>query len=191
MRDAYLGRVDKSAMAAELDRQLAIFTAAMGRSPDYIDGHQHVHLLPGVRDVVTDGARRIGAYVRSTRETIGLAMSRRPSPVEAAFLSWTAAPLERLIRNAGLATNSGFRGVRTFRETAPYRALFQRMIAGAGRACLIMCHPGAPDAILAQRDQVTNVREAELRYLASDAFPLDLMDAGLALSRLADIASAD
>lgn len=191
LRDAYLGRVDASATTAELERQLAVFTEVIGRAPDYIDGHQHVHLLPGVREVVTDAARRIGAYVRSTREPIGLTMGARPSPVEAAFLSWTAGPLDRLIRSAGLASNSGFRGVRTFREAAPYRVLFQRMIAGARDGCLVMCHPGMADAVLAQRDQVTSVREAELRYFASDEFAVDLTHAGLTLSRLADIARAD
>jgi predicted glycoside hydrolase/deacetylase ChbG (UPF0249 family) len=190
LRDAYLRRLDAGATALELERQLAIFIRVMGRAPDYIDGHQHVHLLPGVREAVAKTARRVGAYMRSTREPIGRAMSARPSPVEAAFLSWTARPLDRLIRSSGLGSNSGFRGVRTFRETVPYGGLFQRMIAGAGEGCLIMCHPGVADAILTSRDEVTTAREDEHRYFSGDEFSADLARAGLELSRFADIARA-
>ena len=186
MRDAYLGRLDRAAIARALERQLQIFTRVMGRAPDYIDGHQHVHLLPDVREPVVDAAQRIGVAVRSTRERIGLAMIARPSPVEAAFLSWTATPLQMLLERRNIATNRGFRGVRTFRETAPYRALFQRMIADAQDGCLIMCHPGFADAALAERDPITRQREDELSYFASDAFPRDLAEAGLVLSRLGD-----
>ena len=187
MREAYLGRLDRAAIARELERQLETFTRVMGRAPDYIDGHQHVHLLPGVREHVVDAAQRVGAYVRSTREPINLAMIARPSAVEAAFLSWTAKPLQTLLEKNHIATNRGFRGVRTFRETAPYRALFRKMIEGARDGCLVMCHPGFADATLAGRDPITQQREDELRYFASDDFPRDLAEAGLVLSRLGDV----
>jgi len=190
LREAYLGRLDRAAIAGELERQLDIFTRVMGCAPDYIDGHQHVHLLPDVREPVVNTAMRIGAAVRSTREPIGRAMLARPSPIEAAFLSWTARPLETLLDENHIATNRGFRGVRTFRETAPYGALFRRMIAGANDACLVMCHPGFADATLAERDPITHQREDELRYLASDDFPRDLADAGLALCRLGEARAA-
>jgi predicted glycoside hydrolase/deacetylase ChbG (UPF0249 family) len=190
LRDAYLRRLDAGTTAAELERQLAAFVSVMGTPPDYLDGHQHVHLLPSVREVIVKVAHRIGAYVRSTREPIGPAMSARPSPVESAFLSWTARPLDRLIRSSGLQSNSGFRGVRSFQEAAPYRALFRKMIAGAGNGCLVMCHPGLPDEALARRDQVTKARMDELHYFSGDDFLADLAGAGLELSRLADIARA-
>jgi predicted glycoside hydrolase/deacetylase ChbG (UPF0249 family) len=186
MRDAYLGRLNRAKIAGELERQLETFTRVMGRAPDYIDGHQHVHLLPGVREPVVKAAQRIGAAVRSTREPIGAAMLARPSPVEAMFLSWTARPLQALLEENTIATNRGFRGVRTFRETAPYRTLFKRMIAGAQERCLVMCHPGFADATLAGRDPNTRQREDELRYFASDVFPRDLAEEGLVLSRLGD-----
>lgn len=184
MSAAYAGRLDQPAIANELDRQLATFSRVMNRAPDYIDGHQHVHLLPGVREAVASAAKRIGAYVRSTVEPINLSMGSRPSPIEAAFLSWTARPLDRLLRDLKLSTNRGFRGVRTFRERETYRNLFRKMIAGAKERCLVMCHPGIADVGLAERDSVTRAREDELRYLASDVLPGDLLEVGLTLSRL-------
>jgi predicted glycoside hydrolase/deacetylase ChbG (UPF0249 family) len=186
MRDAYLGRLNAEHIAEELERQLGAFVRVMGMPPDYIDGHQHVHLLPGVREPVTEAAARLGAYVRSTREPVDWHMALRPSPVESAFLSLTARPLAKLIRGKGLTTNRGFRGVRGFREAVPYAKLFRRMIAGAGAGSLVMCHPGIADRVLAARDPVTGAREEELRYFASAEFPAALAAEDLALSRLRD-----
>src|SRR5690606_25772598 len=42
-------RLPRAAVYAEIKAQLAAFTRAMGRAPRYIDGHQHVHHLPGVQ----------------------------------------------------------------------------------------------------------------------------------------------
>jgi predicted glycoside hydrolase/deacetylase ChbG (UPF0249 family) len=184
MRDAYLRRVDAHEIAGELERQIAIFLRVMGRMPGYIDGHRHVHLLPGVREIVVRVAKPIGAYVRSACEPIGRGLVRRPSPVEAAYLSWSSGPLQRLADERRVVTNHGFRGARTFKEPESYRALFRRMIEGASAGCLIMCHPGYADDILSQRDGILEPREDELHYLASDDFPRDLAEAGLQLSRL-------
>jgi len=186
MRDAYLGRLDLGQIRGELERQLGAFVEVMGRAPEHIDGHQHVHLLPGVREAVAETAKRIGAYVRSTREPIDGALYQRPSPVEAAFLSWTSRPLDALIARSDLRANRGFRGPRTFRETEPYRSLFRRIIAGASNGCLVMCHPGLEDNALATRDPITHAREAELQYFSSDEFSRDLVDAGLKVGTLCD-----
>ena len=39
-------------MRDELRRQWDAFIESRGRPPDFLDGHQHIHLLPGVRQVV-------------------------------------------------------------------------------------------------------------------------------------------
>ena len=48
MARAFLGRLDRAKLAAEIAAQLAAFAAAFGRPPDFVDGHQHVQLLPTV-----------------------------------------------------------------------------------------------------------------------------------------------
>src|SRR3954447_23878657 len=70
----WLRRLHVEEIRRELERQLDIFTSVLGRAPAYIDGHQHVHLLPGVREAVIEAASRMGAYVRATREPINSAM---------------------------------------------------------------------------------------------------------------------
>ena len=36
----------------EIARQFAAFTAAFGRTPDFVDGHQHIHVFPQIRNVL-------------------------------------------------------------------------------------------------------------------------------------------
>jgi len=92
----------------------------------------------------------------------------------------------RLAKQHGVARNRGFRGARSFAEPGPFRALFRRMIADAPAGCLVMCHPGFVDLALSARDPVTESREAEYRYFASEEFSADLAAAGLRLARLGE-----
>ncbi len=188
-RDAYLRPVDLSTAERAVNEQVDAFAQAFGRMPAYIDGHQHLHLLPVVREAVARTAKRIGAYVRLTSEPIDLEMLRRPAAFQSACLAVLSRPLKRRTRELGVTTNRGFRGVRTFREREPFRTLFRRIIAGASDGWLVMCHPGRTDAILATRDGVHEQREEEFRYLSGPHFPGDLASAGLALARLKDAAN--
>jgi chitin disaccharide deacetylase len=175
-----------SAVLGVLEQQLEKFTATMGVLPDHIDGHQHVHILPVVRDAVVQVAKRVGAYVRVTNESIDAAMWRRPGTFESFYLARASRQLKKLAQQSAVATNLGFRGVRTFREKVPFRTLFQRMIGGAVEGWLIMCHPGHVDALLARRDQLIGPRTDEWSYFSGPDFPDDFAGAGLLLSRLRD-----
>jgi chitin disaccharide deacetylase len=183
---SWLRQLSRDSARREFERQVGLFAKTMGKVPDYIDGHQHVHLLPHVREAVVDAARRMGSYVRLTREPINRAMFSRPAPRDSAYLSWASRPLTRLARERGIRTNTGFRGVRTFKEQAPFRELFRAMIGGASNGTIVMCHPGHVDETLKSRDSIHRQREEEFAYLSSDDFPRDLEAAGLQLARLDD-----
>lgn len=189
--EAHLRPPPVSTILVALEYQLEIFETVIGRPPVYIDGHQHVHVLPVIREAVVNVAGRIGAYVRDTREPIGPAMLRRPAPLESIYLARASRALSKLARDQRVATNRGFRGVRTFRETGPFRTLFRRMIKDVRNASIIMCHPGHADSLLGERDPVQNAREDELAYLACPDFLRDLEEEGVALSRMAEALAAN
>ena len=76
---AALDRLPRAAIAAELDAQWQAFVDATGAAPDFIDGHQHVHALRGVREAVLARARgrRAGAQHRAHRRSrLGLQAPR-------------------------------------------------------------------------------------------------------------------
>ena len=72
MRAALAGRLPEAEAADEIARQLAAFEAAFGRPPDFVDGHQHVHVLPGVRSALLAALARLGATPRPSDRDAGV-----------------------------------------------------------------------------------------------------------------------
>src|SRR4030081_895157 len=50
LRAGLLRRLDPEIIHAELMVPLSAFNEMFGRAPDFVDGHQHAQLFPGVRD---------------------------------------------------------------------------------------------------------------------------------------------
>ena len=185
---AFLRQLDLEEVEAEFSRQVDAFIASTGRVPDFVDGHHHVHQLPGVRDVVARvwGARR--GWIRNTATNPASIASRAIAPLRAAVLASIGQAAGRTWRRAGIMTNADFAGVRSFHERDSFGALMRRYLRGARPGLLIMCHPGRSDAELARIDTVTATREDELAYLSGKDFPADLAAAGCQLVRLSSVA---
>ena len=64
LKAARAGTLPADEIRAEIARQLDAFQDAMGRAPDFIDGHQHVHILPGIRDWLLEELVRRGLWGR-------------------------------------------------------------------------------------------------------------------------------
>jgi hypothetical protein len=168
---AYARQLDGAEIAAELERQFDRLAAALGRKPDFVDGHKHVQVLPTVRDAVLALARRHDVPVRMIELPAGIAKDAVPQQGKATMLSRMG---RRLAAEAGdHALNRGFLGVRSFGQSESYRALFRRWLAVAPPGSLIMCHPGIPDETLAARDCVTTTRAGEYAYLAGPGYLAD------------------
>jgi predicted glycoside hydrolase/deacetylase ChbG (UPF0249 family) len=180
---AFLRQIETGEIEAEFSRQVDAFTAVTGRVPDFIDGHHHVHQLPGVRDAVARASRKRG-WIRNTATGAGSIVRRGVAPLRAAVLAAIGRAARRTWQDAGIATNSDFAGVRSFQEREPFGALMRSYLKGARPGLLIMCHPGRPDAELARIDTVTATRADELAYLSSEKFAADLAAAGCQLVRL-------
>ena len=157
-------------LAAEIARQFEVFNRAFGKPPDFVDGHQHVHIFPQVRDgllrVTKDAAPE--AWVRQC----GLPTGRTKSAdAKAVLLGWHSRHFRKLAQSLGMRTNPAFSGTYSFRPDADFTALFPAFLDGMPDGGLIMCHPGKVDAELERVDPVTTLREREYDYFTSDAFP--------------------
>jgi len=179
-RRAQTGRLPLAEIAAELARQLDKFETHLGRPPDFIDGHQHVHQLPGVRDLVLDAvAGRLakhGAWVRDTWDAPANLLRRFSS--EGAIVALLGSGLHARARARGIPANRGFTGVYPFGKVALGEAM-PRLLAGARAHTMLMVHPGHPDAELAAVDNWVEPREGEFAYLMSDGFAQLLARRGL------------
>jgi hypothetical protein len=191
IRRALLGRLDPGEIACELERQIDHFVALMGCEPAFLDGHQHVHQLPVVRDAVVDVfCRRLqpkGAWMRFPAGSRADLFRHRTAFVRALAINMLGLGFRRRCRVRGIPGNTGFRGVRGFVNEAPYPRLMARFLKGIDRGGLIMCHPGIADAALRAIDPVTTSREEEFAFLSSDAFPALLGAHGCRLARFCEL----
>jgi predicted glycoside hydrolase/deacetylase ChbG (UPF0249 family) len=186
LKRTMLRRVDPAEIAAELERQVDAFEARFGRAPDFLDGHHHVHQLPGVREAVIDLWRRRlpQGWVRSCWESPAAIAARGVDPVRTAVIAIIAWRFRRMLDAAGVPHNRSFRGVYDLTDRVPYPDLFRRFTDRPGPATLVMCHPGLVDDALRACEHVTTQREVEYRFLASDQPVLELAARGVGLRRL-------
>jgi predicted glycoside hydrolase/deacetylase ChbG (UPF0249 family) len=156
-----------------LTRQIEHFHKGMHRPPDFIDGHQHAHQLPIIRDVVLDAFNRAGlsnAYLRVCTEPPAAIRRRGVAVGKALVINVLGRRLKKLAEERRLRINDSFRGVYDFSDRIPYGTLFDKFAAGATERTIIMCHPGHVDELLRRIDPVTDQREVELAYFKSEAF---------------------
>jgi chitin disaccharide deacetylase len=181
MTAALLRRLDRAVVAAEIEAQLAAFAAAFGRAPDFLDGHQHIHLLPQVREEVLAAAKRRApdAWVRQCGRTLPLV--RRLFDRKGLVLDVLSRGFRARANALGVPTNPAFAGTYDFRPKADFARKFARFLDGLPDGGVVMCHPGHVDDELIRLDPLTDLREREYAYLAGDGFPAALAAHGVAL----------
>lgn len=186
------GTLPEEEIAAELNAQLDAFEQAMGRRPDFIDGHQHVHAMPGVRRVLARVlperyARGPRPYLRVSADTPGAIFRRAHEVKKALLVSGLTAPFAARLQREGFATNAGFSGYSAFDPTQDYGAAFERYLVAPGARHLVMCHPGDVDDELRALDPVVETRPLERDFLLSKRFFDLCAEAGTRLSRFGEM----
>jgi chitin disaccharide deacetylase len=182
LRVAVQQRLDPGALREEIRAQFESFSAAFGRPPDFVDGHQHVHLFPQVRQAVLETMSWMApqAWVRQCGS--GLPLARRLSDPKGLLIDWLSREFRARAAQHKIATNPAFAGTYTYRADADFPRLFPRFLEGLPEGGLVMCHPGHVDAELERLDPLTTLRESEYAYFCSDGFPADLAAQGMTLN---------
>jgi len=173
---AHLRALPLAAIGAEFAAQADAFASALGRRPDFVDGHQHVHALSGVRRVVLDALASWpeAPAVRSTGRVLGPGAAFKRWVIEASG----GRALERALVGRGIAHNRALLGAYDF--SADYRPLMQAWLAEApDEGGLLFCHPGS--AAGESSDPIGAARRREAAYLLSDGFRTDLAAAGVTI----------
>jgi predicted glycoside hydrolase/deacetylase ChbG (UPF0249 family) len=167
------------ALQAEAAAQIARFVEAFGHPPDYIDGHQHVHLFPRIADGTLAAARTNApqAWIRQCGR-----VARSGSGAKALVLDLLSARFRKRASAAGLRTNPGFAGSYDFGTRTDFAALFATFLQGLPDSGVIMCHPGLVDAELARNDTLTSPREREYAFFQGSAYRELLAEHGYTLA---------
>ncbi len=150
---------DATAVAGEVDRQVARFSELFGRPPSHLDSHQHVHNRSPVREVVDAVASRLGVPVRDRSG----------------------------IRYVGgfygqLGTGE------SYHEGITVAALVALLVGLPPGASEVACHPGHVDGLAATGTMYVSEREQELRALCDPRVAEAVTDAGIELVTFADLA---
>jgi chitin disaccharide deacetylase len=178
----------------EVAAQIDAFEQALGARPDFIDGHQHVHGLPGVRrallSVLADRyARGQRPWLRDPADQLGRIVKRGRNMQKALAVASLASGLAGRAHKAGFLTNDGFAGFSGFDPKVDFSKDFESYLIAPGSRHLVMCHPGELDDEIRNLDPVVESRPQELSFLLGERMAELTAEAGLTIGRLRPLAS--
>lgn len=187
---AYLRRLDKRAILAELNRQLDLFVQGIGRLPDFIDGHQHVHQLPVIRDALIEvyqqRFKQKTGYIRCVYDSKAYFRFARDGYIKNCIiqLCGAAALKKRLLENQ-IPHNKSFSGAYHFAQSTKYATIFPELLKEVSQAGIIMCHPGLAGG--SNEDVISNSRLDEFNYFNSELFLKDCQAENAIIERFCQI----
>lgn len=142
---AYLRQMPPMTLQTELQRQLDAFEDSLGSAPDFVDGHQHVHQLPQVREVLINELCR--RYAQKQRPYVRCTVAPRdaglPERAKARVIETLGAKaLREMLTSAGIEHNARLLGVYGF---APIPRRFETYLDRWAQLAqpwdLLMVHP--------------------------------------------------
>ena len=187
---SWLRTLDRTRIRSEIRAQLDAFEQHTGRPPAYLDGHQHVHQFPVVRDeLLAELQQRYAGCLPWLRNTARYSDAHTSTPTP-----WRQTLKPRIIETLGSAALArqaharGFRqnahllGVHDFRgDEDSYQEWTRKWLTACQSGDLLMCHP----SLGAQpQDPLDSSRQHEYQVLAGDTFGEWVRAAGIRLEPL-------
>jgi predicted glycoside hydrolase/deacetylase ChbG (UPF0249 family) len=170
LRRGLTGRLDSELIYTELMVQLTTFVELFDRSPDFVDGHQHVQLFPGVRKAFLAAVKEAApnAWVRQCRRE--RPWTQRLDQPKALVLDILSAQFRRRAARTQLTFNPAFAGAYNFSKEPEFGPLMRQFLQGMPEAGVVMCHPGIVDDVLVSLDPLTVQREREYEFFRGEQF---------------------
>jgi len=195
------GRLSTEEVACEWDAQIVKIKSA-GVTPTHLDGHKHVHMLPGLLEVALNLARKhgIGAIRIAHEESklrAALSAGREQSAkvllmqgVQARGLKLLARDARGMAERAGIAASDYFCGIA--QTGVMTRGGMERLLRALPEGTTeFMCHPGYLDEEL--RRSATRLKESrqqELEILTDPGIRKLIATNGIRLINYAFLAQA-
>jgi predicted glycoside hydrolase/deacetylase ChbG (UPF0249 family) len=191
---SYLGLLNAQQVNLAIEHQLDHFEAIFKRAPDFVDGHLHVHQLPGIRQPLLSILKRRYAnhlpWLRDTRPHLNVSKAmpfwQRFKAQVIGFLGAQALIDEATTLN--FKSNQGFVGAYDFsRPHPPFDQMLKIWLPTLQTGGLLMMHPSQQ---VLNNDPMGPSRVQEFTLLASPAWPELLAENHCKLVRLSQITSS-
>lgn len=166
MQRSLLGQLDTGRVQQALNRQLDCFEALTGLPPDFVDGHQHIQMFPGIRDIVLQTLQQRYQQQRPWVRVSNPAISGHDAGFKAVVLRLIGLGFEQRRRQHAVAGNRSFAGMYSLQPDAGFECMLQHWLKTLPEGALIMCHPGHTDG----QSGLARARQQEYDWLAGDAF---------------------
>jgi predicted glycoside hydrolase/deacetylase ChbG (UPF0249 family) len=155
---AYCSLTGRKVIRRQIDHQLSLYEEVLGEAPQFVDGHQHIHQLPGIRaELLACLRQRYGR--EALRVKIRFCVPMRWRGLEAAMVGATGAnALKRHASKEGFGGNSDFAGVYSFAKGAPLKQLWRGWLQSMA------------EETLAVPDRIAEARRVEYEWLKSEEF---------------------
>ena len=174
MAAALLRTLSPADVVREIELQIEAFAAAMGRRPDFVDGHQHVHQFPRIAEAVAGvlAARAPGwrPWLRVCADSAGAIRERGHGLAAALSAAAMGRRLRRLAEARDIAVNDGISGFYDVRAAASYARIFPDFLRAMGPRHLVVCHPGHCAGEGERARAWMACREHEFAFLAGPGF---------------------
>lgn len=182
--EALRRRLDLREIEQEFTAQI-MHLETKGINPDHIDGNNHVHVFPGIAEVVVRTARRFSiTRIRLPRESVmpGGSFTARCS-LKRCLLQLLSLRARRLFERAGLVFTDFFAGINHPRvsDSASLRVFLKHLPEGTTE---LMCHPGYPTP---ENPFSNEERERELASLVDSNVLKDISRYGIELVSYGDL----
>lgn len=164
--------LDEQQVRATIALQLDAFEQAMGSAPDYVDGHQHVHQLPQIRNALL---AELQSRYAGKLPWIRISHPAHDGWKGRVISALGSSAIRKQAATCGFSLTDGLLGVYGFdRTTEDYLVQLRRWLeiavdqARQGHMSALMCHPGLASADAS--DTIKQARQVEYEVLAGLAF---------------------
>lgn len=171
MQRTLMRQIDRQQAQAVIEAQLDRFEAGWGAAPSHVDGHQHIHQFPIIREALIQTLT--ARYPEGLRPWLRIS---RPLAPGWDIKSWVirgmgARALQQQAQQAGLQHSSWLTGIYDFSgDHANYENRMNTWLAQTHghQGVVLMCHPGHD--VGNTGDAIRAARSREFGFLSSAAF---------------------
>lgn len=187
---SHLRLLNRKKIKQEINAQLDQFEQCLGRSPDFIDGHQHIHQLPLIREellaIYQERFPDKAIMIRVASNPLIASIKQSAYCLKTLIITLTGAlQLKKRLEQLNIPHNTSFAGIYDLKPSNNYAKHFERFVSEVNTGGLIMCHPA--DGSDTKDDVIAKTRQQEFDFFTSEQFLQQLNQQQAELQRFSQL----